>query len=255
MRLFALTGYPLTHSFSKKYFTEKFEKEGISGCRYELLELPNYQDFPKLIAENPDLVGLNVTIPHKQNVIPFLDELDAASAARIGAVNTIKVLPDGRLKGYNTDYYGFRLSLEQWFQTINVEPNHLKALVLGNGGAAKAVFAALDDLQIPYQIVSRQPSSSCITYTDLTEALFSQYQLIINTSPVGTYPKVDECPAIPYEYLTDKHLLYDLVYNPAETLFLKKGQKQNAHTHNGLLMLILQAEKAWKIWNETQSTD
>jgi shikimate dehydrogenase len=255
MRLFALTGYPLTHSFSKKYFTEKFEKEGISGCRYELLELPNYQDFPKLIVENPELVGLNVTIPHKQNVIPFLDELDAASAARIGAVNTVKVLPDGRLKGYNTDYYGFRLSLEQWFQTINVEPNHLKALVLGNGGAAKAVFAALDDLQIPYQIVSRQPSGSSITYTDLTEGLLSQYQLIINTSPVGTYPKVDECPAIPYEHLTDKHLLYDLVYNPAETLFLKKGQQQNAHTHNGLQMLILQAEKAWEIWNEAQSAE
>jgi shikimate dehydrogenase len=249
MKLFALIGYPLTHSFSKKYFTEKFEKEGIGGCRYELLELPNYQDFPQLITQNPDLVGLNVTIPHKQNVIPFLDELDTASAARIGAVNTIKVLPNGRLKGYNTDYYGFRLSLEEWFQTLNISPNHLKALVLGNGGAAKAVLAALDDLQISYQIVSRRPSPSSITYNDLTEELLSQYQLIVNTSPVGTYPKIDECPAIPYDYLTEKHLLYDLVYNPAETLFLKKGQQQNAHVHNGLQMLILQAEKAWEIWN------
>lgn len=249
MKLFALIGYPLTHSFSKKYFTEKFEKERISGCRYELLELPNCEDFPQLIAQNPDLVGLNVTIPHKQNVIPFLDELDAASAARIGAVNTIKVLPDGRLKGYNTDYYGFRLSLEQWLFSLNVLPESLKALVLGNGGAAKAVFAALDDLQIPYQIVSRQASTSSITYNDLTEELLSQYALIVNTSPVGTYPNIDECPAIPYEYLTEKHLLYDLVYNPAETLFLKKGQQHNAHVHNGLQMLILQAEKAWEIWN------
>jgi shikimate dehydrogenase len=249
MKLFALIGYPLTHSFSKKYFTEKFEKERISGCRYELLELPNYQDFPQLIAQNPDLVGLNVTIPHKQNVIPFLDELDTASAARVGAVNTIKVLPNGRLKGYNTDYYGFRLSLEQWLSSLNVLPESLKALVLGNGGAAKAVFAALDDLQIPYQIVSRQASTSSITYNDLTEELLSQHQLIVNTSPVGTYPKVDEYPAIPYEYLTEKHLLYDLVYNPAETRFLKKGEEQNAHIHNGLQMLILQAEKAWEIWN------
>ena len=249
MRLFALIGYPLTHSFSKKYFTEKFEKEGISNARYELLELPDYQDFPQLIASYPDLVGLNVTIPHKQNIISYLNELDAASSARIGAVNTIKVLPDGRLKGYNTDYYGFRLSLEQWLQKLNVTPTSLKALVLGNGGAAKAVFAALEDIQIPYQIVSRQNTLSTISYEDLTADVISTHSLIINTSPVGTYPKVEECPAIPYEWLNDQHLLYDLVYNPAETLFLKKGKQQNAQTRNGLPMLQLQAEKAWEIWN------
>jgi shikimate dehydrogenase len=249
MRLFALIGYPLTHSFSKKYFTEKFEREGISNCRYELLELPDYKDFPNLIASHPDLVGLNVTIPHKQNIIPFLDELDAASAARIGAVNTIKILANGRLKGYNTDYYGFRLSLEQWLQSLNVSIEGLKALVLGNGGAAKAVFAALEDIQISYQIVSRQKTASTISYEDLTKDVIASHHLIINTSPVGTYPKVDECPAIPYEWLNDKYLLYDLVYNPAETLFLKKGKQQNAQTHNGLPMLQLQAEKAWEIWN------
>ena len=249
MRLFALIGYPLTHSFSKKYFTEKFEKEGISNARYELLELPDYQDFPQLIASYPDLVGLNVTIPHQQNIISYLNELDAASSARIGAVNTIKVLPDGRLKGYNTDYYGFRLSLEQWLQKLNVTPTSLKALVLGNGGAAKAVFAALEDIQIPYQIVSRQNTLSTISYEDLTADVISTHSLNINTSPVGTYPKVEECPAIPYEWLNDQHLLYDLVYNPAETLFLKKGKQQNAQTHNGLPMLQLQAEKAWEIWN------
>lgn len=249
MRLFALIGYPLTHSFSKKYFTEKFEREGISNCRYELLELPDYKDFPNLIASHPDLVGLNVTIPHKQNIIPFLDELDRASAARIGAVNTIKILANGRLKGYNTDYYGFRLSLEQWLQSLNVSIEGLKALVLGNGGAAKAVFAALEDIQISYQIVSRQKTASTISYEDLTKDVIASHHLIINTSPVGTYPKVDECPAIPYEWLNEKHLLYDLVYNPAETLFLKKGKQQNAQTHNGLPMLQLQAEKAWEIWN------
>ncbi|AEI48621.1 shikimate dehydrogenase family protein [Runella slithyformis] len=251
MRLFALIGYPLTHSFSKKYFTEKFEKEGIENCRYELLELPDYRDFPKLLKANFGLAGLNVTIPHKQNIIPFLDELDAASAQRIGAVNTIKFLPDGTLKGYNTDYYGFRSSLEQWLKNLTRIPTQLKALVLGNGGAAKAVFAALADLGIEYTIVSRQPEhhSDIISYHDLTADVMARHSLIINTSPIGTYPKTEECPAIPYERLGPNHLLYDLVYNPAETLFLKKGKTQGASTHNGLPMLQLQAEKAWEIWN------
>ncbi len=249
MRLFALIGYPLTHSFSKKYFTEKFEKEAIENSRYELLELPDYHDFPTLIKDHPDLIGLNVTIPHKQNVIPFLDELDAASAERIGAVNTIKVLPNGQLKGYNTDYYGFRLSLEQWLKGLEIIPQQLKAMVLGNGGAAKAVIAALEDLQIEYKVVSRQSSASAIGYDDLTPAIIATHRLIINTSPVGTYPKTEECPAIPYALLDKRHLLYDLVYNPTETLFLKKGKAQAAQTHNGLPMLHLQAEKAWEIWN------
>ena len=245
MRLFALIGYPLKHSFSKKYFTEKFEKENIANCRYELLELPNCQDFPQLMAAHPNLVGLNVTIPHKQNIIPFLDELDAASAARIGAVNTIKIEADGRKIGYNTDYYGFKKSLEEWLVSFP-KP---KALVLGNGGAAKAVLAALEDLTIDYQVVSRQKNNQSITYEDLNEGILSQYWLIINTSPVGTFPNVEECPNIPYQFLTNQHLLYDLVYNPAETLFLQKGKQQGAATHNGLKMLQLQAEKAWEIWN------
>lgn len=251
MRVFALIGYPLTHSFSKKYFTEKFEKEGIENSRYELLELPDHHDFPKLLKANPNVTGLNVTIPHKQNIIPFLDELDAASAKRIGAVNTIKFLPDGTLKGYNTDYYGFRISLEQWLENLTLIPIQLKALVLGNGGAAKAVFAALEDLGIEYTIVSRQPEhhSAIISYHDLTAGVITDHSLIINTSPVGTYPKTEECPAIPYELLGPNHLLYDLVYNPAETLFLKKGKAQGAQIHNGLPMLQLQAEKAWEIWN------
>ena len=246
MRLFALIGYPLKHSFSKKYFSEKFEKENILDCRYELLELPNYQDFPQLLVAHPNLVGLNVTIPHKQNVIPFLDELDPASAGRIGAVNTIKIEPDGRKIGYNTDYYGFKTSLEKWLIPFP-KP---KALVLGNGGAAKAVFAVLEDLTIDYQVVSRQKTNKSITYEDLNEEVLNQYRLIINTSPVGTFPNVEECPNIAYHLLTDQHLLYDLVYNPAETLFLQKGKAQGAATHNGLAMLQLQAEKAWEIWNE-----
>lgn len=251
MRVFALIGYPLTHSFSKKYFTEKFENEGIENSRYELLELPDCHDFPNLLKATPNLSGLNVTIPHKQNIIPFLDELDAASAQRIGAVNTIKFLPNGTLKGYNTDYYGFRISLEQWLENLNLTATQLKALVLGNGGAAKAVFAALADLQIQYTVVSRQPEhhSDIISYHDLTAGVLDKHLLIINTSPVGTYPKTEECPAIPYELLGPDHLLYDLVYNPAETLFLKKGKEQGASTHNGLPMLQLQAEKAWEIWN------
>ncbi|WP_428655302.1 shikimate dehydrogenase family protein [Runella sp.] len=251
MRVFALIGYPLTHSFSKKYFTEKFENEGIENSCYELLELPDYQNFPELIKAHSDLSGLNVTIPHKQNIIPFLDELDAASAERIGAVNTIKFLPDGKLKGYNTDYYGFRISLEKWLADLTIIPSTLKALVLGNGGAAKAVLATLKDLHIDHKIVSRQPGNheDAISYDDLTADIIAEHLLIINTSPVGTYPKIEECPAIPYALVSQQHLLYDLVYNPAETLFLKKGKKQGAQTHNGLPMLQLQAEKAWEIWN------
>ncbi|MFN3381939.1 MAG: shikimate dehydrogenase family protein, partial [Runella zeae] len=185
-----------------------------------------------------------------QNVIPFLDELDEASAARIGAVNTIKILPDGRLKGFNTDYYGFRISLEQWLSGLQLQATSLKALVLGNGGAAKAVLTALTDVGIEYQIVSRQSASTTLGYDQLTPEIMATYRLIINTSPVGTYPKVDECPAIPYQYVGENHLLYDLVYNPAETLFLQRGKLNGAHTHNGLPMLHLQAEKAWEIWND-----
>jgi shikimate dehydrogenase len=245
MKLFGLIGYPLKHSFSKKYFTEKFEKENIKNHYYELFELPDFNDLPKLIAQNPDLVGLNVTIPHKQNVLPFMNELDEYSAARIGAVNTIKINADGSLKGYNTDYYGFKISLEEWLPNTH----NLSALVLGNGGAAKAVCTALTDLGIDYQVVSRNKTENNITYEDLNEDVLAIHRLIINTSPVGTFPNVNDCPDIPYNLLTDTHFLYDLVYNPAQTLFLQKGAAQHAFTHNGLKMLHLQAEKAWEIWN------
>ncbi|GAB3926692.1 shikimate dehydrogenase family protein [Larkinella terrae] len=249
MRRYGLIGYPLTHSFSQKYFTEKFEKEGIPDSRYDLFELPDPTAFPQLIASIPDLVGLNVTIPHKQAIIPYLDELDPASAGRIGAVNTIRILPDGRKIGYNTDYYGFRLSLEEWFNSLEIVPETIQALVLGNGGAAKAVTTALTDLHIRYRLISRQQSADALAYEAISPEILEEYRLIVNTSPVGTYPNTEASPAIPYGMLTHRHLLYDLVYNPAETRFLQQGREHGATTHNGLPMLHLQAEKAWEIWN------
>jgi shikimate dehydrogenase len=244
MNIYGLIGYPLGHSFSKKYFTEKFIQMGIADTHaYELFELPDIRSFPQLIESRPNLKGLNVTIPHKQAVMPFLDGLDA-SAGKVGAVNVIKIGEGGKLIGYNSDYYGFKTSLEEFIPATT----SLKALVLGNGGAAKAVIAALNDLSIPYMIVSRAKSDDTFAYEDLATEI-GNYQLIINSSPVGTYPKADVCPDIPYEQLTANHYLYDLVYNPVQTLFLQKGEERGAKTHNGLKMLHLQAEKAWEIWN------
>ncbi len=244
MNIYGLIGYPLGHSFSKKYFTGKFEQMGLADSHaYELFELPEIEQFPEIISNTPGLKGLNVTIPHKQAVMPFLDGLDA-SALKVGAVNVIKIASDGKLIGFNSDYYGFKTSLEE-FIPVNTA---LKALVLGNGGAAKAVIVALNDLSIPFRIVSRTKTDDTISYDDLKSEI-DNYQLIINCSPVGTYPKSDVCPDIPYERLTANHYLYDLVYNPVQTLFLQKGEEQGAKTHNGLKMLHLQAEKAWEIWN------
>ncbi len=247
MNVYALIGYPLGHSFSKRYFTEKFQQEGLSATHvYELFELPEAEGLPALLTQWPELKGLNVTIPHKKAVLPFLSELDPL-AERIGAVNVIKVLPNGELKGYNSDYWGFRESLEQWEPFQRLQPH--KALILGDGGATKAVRVALEDLGIVYKTVSRKDSIEFINYADLNEGLLSEYQLIINSTPLGTHPNVDACPDLPYEGLTDRNLLYDLVYNPEETLFMKKGAEQGAATHNGYRMLELQAEKSWEIWN------
>ncbi|UTA67433.1 shikimate dehydrogenase [Emticicia sp. 21SJ11W-3] len=244
MNIYGLIGYPLGHSFSKKYFTGKFEQLGLADSHaYELFELPEIEQFPQIISNSPGLKGLNVTIPHKQAVMPFLDGLDA-SALKVGAVNVIKIAADGKLIGFNSDYYGFKTSLEEFIPANSA----LKALVLGNGGAAKAVIAALNDLSIPFRIVSRTKTDDTISYDDLKSEI-DNYQLIINCSPVGTYPKSEVCPDIPYERLTANHYLYDLVYNPVQTLFLQKGEEQGAKTHNGLEMLHLQAEKAWEIWN------
>jgi shikimate dehydrogenase len=245
MRVFGLIGYPLTHSFSKKYFTEKFEKEHIPDCIYELFEIESVSLFAHLISSNPDIQGFNVTIPHKQAIMPLLDSLDD-SAKFVGAVNVIKKSNQGKWIGYNSDYYGFMESLKKF---LPVHFQGFKALVLGTGGAAKAVEAALKTLNIPYLLVSREAKLNHITYQAITPDLLADYQLIVNTTPLGMFPKVESSPTLPYQALTNQHYLFDLVYNPADTLFLTKGKEQGAHTQYGLEMLHLQAEKAWEIWN------
>ena len=245
MNQYGLIGFPLTHSFSQRYFTEKFAREGIADCQYSLYELPDINELVTVL-ETPGLRGLNVTIPHKQAVLPFLDQLDA-SAQKVGAVNVIKLASDGSRIGYNSDYYGFRESLSTWFISMGCENFDSQALVLGTGGASKAVVAALADMGIHYRFVSRQPLPGMLTYDELTNVM-EQYRLIINCSPVGTFPHENEAPALPYDQLSSRHLLYDLVYNPAETQFMHRGRDRGAAVMNGYNMLVLQAEKAWDIW-------
>lgn len=243
MRKFGLIGKKLSHSFSKKYFTEKFEREGIQDTSYELYELPDAKELSALLQREPELVGLNVTVPYKQDVLPLLDEIDQA-ATKIGAVNTIRI-SGGKLKGYNTDYIGFKDSLDEFYP----QQARGQALVLGTGGAAKAVWAALNALQIPYMAVSRTPDSDELSYEQLTPALLQNYNLIINTTPIGMHPHTEAAPPLPYGALSAAHYLYDLVYNPEETQFLKKGAAAGAQTCNGLGMLYRQADAAWEIWN------
>lgn len=245
MRQFGLIGYPLSHSFSKKYFSEKFQKENILACDYELFELSKLGDFKAWMNSVKDLKGLNVTIPYKQEVIPFLDRLDA-KAKEIGAVNVIKKEASGEYVGYNSDYFGFKSSVIKFLGSAKPQ----KALVLGTGGASKAVIVALKDLGIDCQYVSRVAGENSIGYEDVTPNLLLQYKLIVNTTPLGMHPMVDSCPPLPYECLDSSFYLYDLVYNPSETLFMKKGLGKGANVINGLDMLIFQAEKAWEIWNQ-----
>ncbi len=248
-KLFGLIGYPLTHSFSKKYFSEKFAREGIPGCSYELFPLEDIGQVRELLKTR-NLVGLNVTIPHKVGVIPYIDELDNTTSARIGAVNTIRIYSDGSTKGFNTDYYGFKSSLQEWLDHRGDTCSNLKALVLGTGGASKAVITALEDLGTPFKMISRQAGDGTLSYDDLNEEIMYDYRLIINTTPLGMSPHVDSAPRIPYELVGPGHYLYDLVYNPEETSFLRKGSQRGAATLNGLKMLYLQAEKSWSIWND-----
>jgi shikimate dehydrogenase len=243
MRKFGLIGYPLTHSFSKKYFTAKFGKEGIWNCQFDLYEIPQISDFEQVLAENSELEGMSVTIPYKQAVIPYLDELDPACEA-IGAVNCIR-LQDGKRKGYNTDYIGFKHSLQSWLAEI---PN---ALVLGTGGASKAVKVALQDLGVQFLSVSRSPAENQITYSDLASSpdFLKNYPLIINTTPLGTFPQTAEMPDIPVQFLGESSRVYDLVYNPSETTLMKACLERGGLAKNGMDMLVLQAEAAWSIWN------
>lgn len=245
MKQFGLIGFPLGHSFSKKYFSEKFQRENIDA-NYELFELKKISEF-SLLKQNASLYGLNVTIPFKEQVIEYLDELDD-TAEMIGAVNVIKFIRTNgelKLKGYNSDAIGFENSLTPFLKYY-----HNKALILGTGGASKAIDFTLRKMGIDTTFVTRTAKAGMITYNELSESTLNENMLIINASPVGTFPHSNECPAIPYQFLTDKHLLFDVVYNPTETLFLKKGWERGAKGLNGENMLIGQAEAAWKIWNE-----
>jgi shikimate dehydrogenase len=242
MRLFGLIGYPLTHSFSKKFFSEKFDQEGIADCRYELFSIPAIDQLTEILAAHPDLAGLNVTIPYKEQVLPFLQAQDEV-VNEIGACNCILV-HKGHLKGFNTDVTGFERSLGQ-----KLLPHHRRALVLGTGGASKAVRYVLRKAGIEYLSVSRTPRDGEIGYADLTATVMKEHQLIINTTPVGTYPNVEHAPPIPYDLVTSKHYLYDLVYNPEKTIFLQRGEEKGAATKNGYDMLVVQAEESWRIWN------
>jgi shikimate dehydrogenase len=243
MRKFGLIGYPLTHSFSQQYFTEKFEREGITDCTYSNFSIVGIEELPGILAD-PDLCGLNVTIPYKRVVLDYLHYKSDVAAA-IGACNCIRI-EGGRLTGYNTDVVGFERSLSR-----HLAPHHSQALVLGTGGAAKAVEWVLERLGIAYVSVTRRPrpGTTDMSYEQMTAEVLAKATLIINTTPLGMYPQTEECPPLPYEALTPRHYLFDLIYNPARTLFLRKGEERGAVVENGHEMLILQAEESWRIWN------
>lgn len=248
MKIYGLIGYKLGHSFSRNFFTEKFKNEGLDGYEYVNFELDSIEEFPTIFDQGKAICGLNCTIPYKQQIMQYMHEIDE-EAAEIGAVNTVKVIhQNGKriLKGFNTDLYGFENSLRPM-----LEVKHQKALILGTGGASKAIKYLFDKIGIEYLSATTKEElrEKEIRYNQLTEELMNEYLIIINATPLGTFPKVETCPDIPYQFVGPDHVLYDLVYNPAETLFLKKGNEQGAKTKNGLEMLHLQALKSWEIWN------
>ncbi len=249
MNTYGLIGYPLGHSFSRKFFTEKFAKEGIDA-QYLNFEIPSIEEFPNIIKNNPTLKGLNVTIPYKQQVMQYLDDISEEAKA-IGAVNVVKcqlstVNCQLHLTGYNSDVIGFVNSIKPL-----LKPHHKKALILGTGGASKAIRYGLEKkLGMKTLFVSRSAREGMITYKEVTAEVLKEYEVIVNCSPVGMYPHVDECPALPYEAMNENNLLYDLVYNPLETLFMKKGAAQGATVKNGLEMLHLQAIASWEFWEK-----
>lgn len=242
MDKYGIIGNPLGHSFSKGFFTEKFAREG-TDAQYINFQIPDINRFPEILKENPELRGLNVTLPYKSDIIPFLDEL-SEEARKIGAVNVVQIR-NGHLKGFNSDIIGFTESIKPL-----LKPHHSKALILGTGGASKAIRVGLTRLGLEWKYVSRTAREGMITYNDITPETLREYEVIVNCSPVGMYPKVNECPAIPYEFLTSDNLLYDLVYNPEETLFMQRGAEHGAVVKNGLEMLHLQAIASWNFWNE-----
>lgn len=247
MRKFGLIGYPLSHSFSPKYFAEKFHELGVTNASYEAFPIPSIEDVLQLI-EDPELEGFNITIPYKEQIIPFLDDIDEG-AATIGAVNCVKIERNNgvaKMIGYNTDEYGFKVPLLRVLQ-----PEHKKALILGTGGAAKAVLYALHKAGLDVRFASRSKSSDLVlSYDQITPEVLADFDVIVNCSPVGMYPNTDQRPELPYEALSNDHILYDLVYNPLETEFLKAGKQKEATVIAGLEMLHLQADRSWEIWNE-----
>ena len=243
MKLFGLIGYPLGHSFSKKYFDKKFIDEYLMDCSFQLFPIKEIGEFKNLVTDNFNLKGLAVTIPYKQSVMPFINYVTVA-ATEIGAINCIK-FTDGNLTGHNTDVVGFEKSLVPLLQA-----HHTKALVLGTGGSSKAVQYVLKQLEIPFLLVSRDKSNvhNCITYNEIDEKVMSEYSIIINCTPIGMMPKENGMPVIPYHLLSANHLLYDLIYAPEKTLFLQQGERNGCTIKNGFEMLVLQAEENWKIW-------
>jgi len=247
MKRYGLIGWPLGHSFSQQYFTNKFAAENILDAQYLNYPLESITDFPKLISDVPELIGLNVTIPYKEKVMEFVDQLDE-QAQQVGAVNTIKIIRQAgrvRLHAYNTDIVGFEKSFVPLLTS-----QHKRGLILGTGGASKAVAFVFNKLGIDFLYVTRTPrAENMIGYDELDESYLSEYNIVINTTPLGTFPKVEGCPNLPYEYITDQHIFFDLVYNPPLTRFLSIAKQRNAKYCNGLQMLHLQAEEAWKLWN------
>ncbi|MFP5040505.1 shikimate dehydrogenase family protein [Parasediminibacterium sp. JCM 36343] len=241
-RLFAIIGFPLTHSFSERYFTDKFIREGITDALFNSFSIEDIDSLHHIVATHTNLHGFAITIPHKKNVLAFLNEA-TTDVQQMGASNCVRI-KDGKLSGFNTDVVGFEQSFIKKLQA-----HHRKALILGSGGAAAAVEFVLKKLGIVYQFVSRKKGADNLTYSELTPEVMEDYTVIINTTPLGTFPKIDDAAAIPYTLLTDKHYLFDLVYNPAETKFLRLGKEQGAATENGYEMLVIQAEENWKIWN------
>ena len=239
---FGLVGKNISYSFSKGYFIQKFKDLGLDHHFYENFDLTSIDDFQNLINQNKNLKGLNVTIPYKEVVIPYMDKLNP-KAEKIGAVNTIKFTKKG-LKGFNTDIYGFKNSIIPF-----LNKHHKKALILGTGGASKAVAFVFDEMGIKFKFVSRNPKKSQLGYTDLNEKLFKNYTIIVNCTPQGTFPNIADKPDIPYHFITNKHLLFDLIYNPEKTTFLMEGEVRGAKIVNGREMLEKQADRAWEIWN------
>ncbi|GLB53704.1 shikimate 5-dehydrogenase [Neptunitalea chrysea] len=244
--LFGLLGQNIDYSFSRGYFNRKFENENRTDFFYTNFDIPEISQFPDILKTHKNITGFNVTIPYKESVIPYLDDLDATAKA-IGAVNTIQV-KDGKLIGYNTDYYGFLKAIQPL-----LTKNHTKALILGTGGASKAVAYVMSLLKIKYKFVSRSPKLKQFAYTDLNKEIIQHYKVIINTTPVGTFPNIEDKPSISYNHITNEHLLFDLIYNPEKTTFLQLGEKKGATIANGSQMLSGQAEKAWEIWGEANN--